>query len=235
MPDVVAYPLSNGGVTLIDAEDLPKIKGHKWYQHMGYARARVAHGELHMSHMIMPCPDGMFIDHINRNKLDNRKANLRVVTRSQNNANRSSFKNSTSVYKGVHWNKKSGLWEATIKKDGHQISLGMFDNEVAAASAYNANARKIWGEYAVLNDIEEVDYRKLRCFKKSANPQSRYLGVTKHSCGKWTARLTVDGKRKTLGYFTREEDAAKAYNDAYVFYTGKEAPNVIEEKTELND
>lgn len=229
MPDgSIAYPLANGGVTVIDIEDLPKLRGHKWYQHMGYARARVSHGELHLSHVIMPCPSGFFIDHINRNKLDNRKANLRIVTRSQNNANRSSFRNSSSRFKGVHWNKKSCLWEAAIKKDHHTITLGMYEEEIAAASAYNAYARKLWGEYAVLNDIVEVDYRQKRYFRKSANPQSRFLGVSKHKSGKWTARLTMNGKRVTIGYFNSEEEAAEAYNKAYVAYTRREAPNVIE-------
>lgn len=230
MPEnIIEYPLSNGGVTLIDAEDLPKLQGHKWYQHMGYARARKPHGEIHLSHIIMPCPKGFFIDHINRNKLDNRKSNLRIATRSENNANRSSFKNTSSRYKGVHWNKQSGFWEAAIRKNNKTITLGMYENEIAAASAYNAYARKLWGEYAVLNDIEEVDYRKLRHFKKSANPQSKFMGVTKHCCGKWISRITVNGKRKILGYFEQEKDATEAFNKAYVMYKGKEAPNVIDD------
>lgn len=235
MPDTIAFPLANGGETLIDADDLPKLKGHIWYQHMGYARARAPHGEIHMSHVILPCPDGMFIDHINRNKLDNRKANLRIATRSQNNANRRSFKNSSSIYKGVHWNKKSGLWEAAIRKNNRTITLGMYEDEIAAASAYNAYARKLWGEFAVLNDIEEVDFRKMRYFKKSANPQSKYLGVSRHVGGKWIARLTMNGKRELLGYFRTEEEAAVAFNCAYVSYTGKEAPNVIEEKPDSKE
>ena len=224
---VFAYPLTNGGTTLIDAEDISKLQGYSWYQHMGYARARAPEGEIHLSHVILPCPDGFFIDHINRDKLDNRKANLRVATRSQNNANRRSFDNSTSKYKGVHWNKKSGLWEATIRKHGQQVSLGMYEDEIAAASAYNDSARQIWGEYAVLNDIDEVDYKKMRHFRKTLKPHSRYLGVSRHVSGKWVARLTMNGRRKTLGYFQTEVEAAVAFNRAYTEYTGKEAPNAV--------
>ena len=225
MGNTIQYPLRNGGFTLIDAEDLPMLSGHTWYQHCGYARARGSDGEIHLSHLILPCPDGYEVDHINRNKLDNRKENLRIVTRSENCANRGSFSFSSSKYKGVHWSKKSGRWEAAIKKDGKQMYLGSFDDEIAAASAYNHFARELWGEYAVLNDIEEVDYRIARHFRPSKH--SRYLGVTKHANGKWTARLTIDGKRKTLGYYPTEVDAALAFNDAYISEKGGIAPNVI--------
>lgn len=212
---------------MIDTEDLPKLQGHKWYQHMGYARARGTDGEIHLSHVILPCPEGYFVDHINRDKLDNRKSNLRIATRSENNANRRSFKNSTSQYKGVHWNKKSSLWEAAIRKEGKQVSLGMYESELAAASAYNDYARKLWGDFAVLNDIKEVDYKRMRRFRKTSKAHSRFLGVSRHVNGKWVSRLTMNGKRKTVGYFNSEEEAAEAFNKVYVDYTGKEAPNVI--------
>ena len=179
-----------------------------------------------MSHLILPCPPGLEVDHINRDKLDNRKSNLRLVTRSQNCANRGNFKNSRSKYKGVRWNKKMGLWEAAIRKDGVITTIGAFDDEVAAASAYNEYARKLWGEYAVLNDIVEVDFRRMRHLK-SPNARSRFLGVTRRKNGKWVARLTINGKRESLGYYDSEEDAARVFNEAYVKYKGKEAPNVI--------
>ena len=181
-----------------------------------------------MSHIICPCPAGFEVDHINRNKLDNRKSNLRIATRSENCANRGSFQESSSKYKGVHWSKKTGRWEVAIRKDGKQIYIGGFDDEIAAASAYNNYARKLWGDFAVLNDIEEVDYRSLRHLRPSKH--SRYLGVTKHHNGKWTARLTIEGKRKTLGYFDTETEAAIAFNQAYVATKGKDAPNVIKSK-----
>ena len=84
----------------------------------------------------------------------------------------------------------------------------------------------MWGEHAVLNDIEEVDFRRMRHLK-SPNAQSRFRGVTRRKNGKWVARLTINGKRESLGYYDSEEDAARAFNEAYVKYKGKEAPNVI--------
>lgn len=84
----------------------------------------------------------------------------------------------------------------------------------------------MWGEYANLNDIKEVDYRKARHLKPE-NSRSRFRGVTWHKCGKWVARLTMNGKRKVLGYFSSEEEAALAFNKAYEEYTGREGPNAI--------
>ena len=232
MPDTMIVPLTMGKVALIDEEDYPKLAGYHWTYHCGYARASdydtKTHKRkaVHMSHLILPCPPGLEVDHINRNKLDNRKANLRLVTRSQNCANRGKFKNSKSKYKGVRWNKKMGLWEAAIRKEGIIKTIGAFDDEIAAASAYNEYAREMWGEYAVLNDIEEVDFRRMRHLK-SPKAQSRFRGITRRKNGKWVARLTINGKRESLGYYDFEEDAARAFNEAYVKYKGKEAPNVI--------
>lgn len=228
----VEIPLTQGKTTIIDAADYEKVAPYKWMFHCGYVQSseydpatRKRHA-VHMSHVILPCPDGMFVDHINRNKLDNRRCNLRIVTRSQNNANRCSFSNSRSQYKGVVKSKKTGWWEAAIRKEGKQISLGSYETEIAAASAYNDYARRMWGEYAVLNEIDEVDYRRLRHLK-GKNCSSIYRGVNLRKDGKWVARITLDGKRRSLGYFDNEIDAAKAYNAAYENFYGREAPNYV--------
>lgn len=228
----VEIPLTRGKTAIIDARDIEKVAPYKWIFHAGYARSskydsqRKKNRSIHMSHVILPCPEGMFIDHINRNKLDNRRCNLRIVTRSQNNANRRSFVNSKSQYKGVVKSKKTGRWEAAIRKDGKQISLGSYETEIAAASAYNDYARKMWGEYALLNDIEEVDYRSQRHLK-SKKCGSIYRGVCLRKNGKWAARITLEGKRISLGYFDEEIEAAKAYNAAYEKFYGREGPNNV--------
>ena len=230
----VEIPLTQGKTAIIDASDIEKVTPYKWMFHGGYARSSKYNPKtrknysIHMSHVILPCPDGMFIDHINRNKLDNRRCNLRVVTRSQNNANRRCFSNSKSQYKGVLRSKKTGWWEAAIRKDGKQISLGSYETEIAAASAYNDYARRMWGEYAVLNEIDEVDYRSLRHLK-GKGCKSIYRGVTLRKSGKWVARITLDGKRQSLGYFDDEVEAAKAYNAAYENFYGREGPNDVGE------
>ena len=93
---------------------------------------------------------GKQVDHINRNKLDNRFANLRICSPSQNNWNCGvKRKNNTSGFKGVSKYKKK--WVATIQANREHIHIGYFKNKVKAAKAYNQAALKYHGEFAGLN------------------------------------------------------------------------------------
>lgn len=87
------------------------------------------------------------IDHINGEKADNRFANLREATSSQNKANRGPQSNNTSGYKGVSWHKHSRRWAAQIHKDGRRISLGYYPTPEAAHSAYVKAAHEHHGEF----------------------------------------------------------------------------------------
>lgn len=103
-------------------------------------------------------PKGMVMDHINRNGLDNRKENLREVSVSQNCANRrgwsSSSSSSSSRYKGVRL-LQSGSWQVRIGAGGRTYTA-TFDCEHEAALAYNEKALELWGEYALLNEVETL-------------------------------------------------------------------------------
>jgi len=107
---------------------------------------------------VCPAAPGLEVDHINRNKLDNRRENLRECTRSQNSMNKgkmvSEKRQFKSKYKGVCRNK--GLWRARIYKDAKQISLGYFDTEEEAARAYDNKAYELFGNFAALNFPREV-------------------------------------------------------------------------------
>lgn len=85
------------------------------------------------------------IDHINRIRDDNRIANLRPATRSQNQANRSLQANNTSGFKGVVFHKQIGKWVARIGKQ----HIGTFDSAYDAATAYAATATRLYGEYGI--------------------------------------------------------------------------------------
>jgi hypothetical protein len=100
--------------------------------------------------------DAKYVDHINRNSLDNRRENLRSITPTQNSQNAKKRKKpSTSKFKGVHWHKRSRTWYATITTDYKQNHLGSFKVEEDAAKAYNEAAIKYFGEFAVLNTLGE--------------------------------------------------------------------------------
>lgn len=91
---------------------------------------------------------GFDIDHINGNRQDNRIANLRPASRSQNMANTPKRASNTSGVKGVHWSSRSRRWIARVMKDGKQIHLGTFKDLSDAAEAYAAGATVAFGEFA---------------------------------------------------------------------------------------
>lgn len=103
----------------------------------------------------MQAPKGMVVDHINHNGLDNRKANLRIATFSENRRNSRKAKDTSSKYKGVSWHKNNKKWHAGININGRRKHLGSFDDEIQAAKAYDEVARKYHGEFSSLN-FEEV-------------------------------------------------------------------------------
>lgn len=94
-------------------------------------------------------PPGMDVDHINRDKLDNRPENLRLATTAQNRANIGKQRNNSTGYKGVFLDK--GKFRAKIKSNGTQRFLGSYGTAEAAAAAYDNAALAAFGEYAMTN------------------------------------------------------------------------------------
>jgi hypothetical protein len=103
-----------------------------------------------------PIAGKLEIDHINKNRLDNRKKNLRFCTRSENLYNKTTNKNNTSGYKGVVWDNQRRKWCASISIERRRINLGFFQNKEEAAKVYNEAALKYHGEFASVNDISKI-------------------------------------------------------------------------------
>jgi len=152
--DIAKIPLginAKQGYAIVDKEDA-WVDKQKWsLSKRGYpATGRGA--TLH--HAIMGKPEkGMCVDHINRDRLDCRKENLRFVSYSENAQNISKQKNNTSGYRGVTKIKPSGRWHAMVKVNYKNIHLGNFIDKEEAARAYNKAAKQYFGEFAVLNEV----------------------------------------------------------------------------------
>ena len=130
------------------AGSLNKITGY--YTISINNKAHLTHRLIYLyHHEFLP----KFLDHIDRNRSNNKIENLREVTLSQNNRNSKPSKNSLSEYKGVSWDKKINKWIAQIKYQNKNIGLGSFDNEIEAALTYNTKATELFKEYAYLNNI----------------------------------------------------------------------------------
>jgi hypothetical protein len=144
--------------TIIDLEDYNSIKYYKWYlDNYGYVASTKTNTyikkKIYLSRLILNISKGMNVDHKSGNKLDNRKENLRIVTRSQNAMNRKLAKDNTSGYKGVFWDKQNKKWRARIGTNNKRINLGSFNDIKNAAIAYNEAALKYHGEFANLNKL----------------------------------------------------------------------------------
>lgn len=173
----IEIPLTQGQIALIDDEDYDliskfkwhyKVKSKKWH-HSGYAAhtiysvkdGKCRYDTLFMHQLLIECPDGTEPDHKNGNGLDNRRSNLRIATKQQNNWNKSSIApKKRSKYKGVY-RRSTNSWCAYIGGDNKKPKhIGCFPTELDAARAYNVEATKRFGEFARLNILEETDEDK---------------------------------------------------------------------------
>jgi hypothetical protein len=102
-----------------------------------------------MHRVILNTPDGMKTDHINNDKLDNRRCNLRVCTDAQNMRNRGKQANNTSGYKGVFWSIPAGRWRAQIRLNRKSIHLGLFYSKEEAYEKYKKAEKEYFGEFAI--------------------------------------------------------------------------------------
>lgn len=119
------------------------------FEYLGGGRTQKRQRKIYLHSVIAPdCTD-----HINGNGLDNRKANLRPATRSQNGANSRLSSRSTSGYKGVSYDRARGSWKAQIGFRGENRFLGRYPTAEQAAAAYDAAAQELFGAYARTNQI----------------------------------------------------------------------------------
>jgi hypothetical protein len=102
---------------------------------------------LWMHLFIMPHPEGMETDHINMNRLDNRRSNLRVCTPAQNHYNKKAQSNSKSGIRGVSWSSRLSKWVVHICKQRQVVYLGIFTDIGEAIDVYDKKAMELYGEF----------------------------------------------------------------------------------------
>lgn len=149
---------SNHHRAIVDDADFRRFGHLKWRAmkpkngRMYVVRRSGAKEMYYLHRCIMNVTDSKIdVDHKDRNGLNCRKQNLRLCTRSLNNANSIKQKNTTSQFKGVSWFKPAKMWRAYIGYGGKRFWLGYFHDEKQAARTYDAAAKKYFGDFARLN------------------------------------------------------------------------------------
>jgi hypothetical protein len=152
-------PLGKEKMAIVDEGYYDHLMQWNWHiSALGYAirffRQNGKPKVIWMHREILKTRTGMQTDHINRNRLDNRKSNLRECSPTQNQGNRWKSKQAkTSKFKGVYWSKAQNRFAAYGREGEKNKRLGSFRSEIEAAKAYNRWAADYFGKFAQLNPV----------------------------------------------------------------------------------
>ena len=143
---------------LVDKDDYSECKEYTWgTDGHGYIQASLGIEYnckmIYLHRLVAKTPKDSYTDHVNGNKLDNRKCNLRICTCAENGRNSRIKTNRSSKFKGVHLDKKWNKWVVRIRTDTGRIVVGSFYDEIEAAKAYDLAAIKYHGSFAKTNTM----------------------------------------------------------------------------------
>lgn len=152
-------PLTQNTFALVDDDDFKNICKYKWFYAEGYAKRNRRIGDeslskiIPMQRQIMSCYSSLLVDHIDGNRLNNTRSNLRICTDSENRRNVSINSCNKCGFKGVRniGALRAKPWRAEIKIKGKSVHLGTFFDRRTAALKYDQAAEKLYGEFAKLN------------------------------------------------------------------------------------
>jgi hypothetical protein len=205
---------------LVDDDKWHELKQYKCYFDGEYCSITVKNILIKMHIYIMgKSVDKLIIDHINKDKCDNRKINLRYNDSSGNIHNQNKLDGTTSIYKGVSKSKIN--WVSNISKNNETYRLGTYKTELEAAISYNIKAKELYGEFANLNDISKDDYdnyydeviKTMNNVKRrnSTTNASKFIGVTLKN-NNYIGTIIKNKIYYYLGQYHIEIKAAIAYN-----------------------
>lgn len=211
-------------MTSIDLEDVEEVSNTVWWINWnGYIEGNINKKRTLLHRHIMKPSDQEEVDHIDDElygdkKLDNRRQNLRICNRSENNMNRNRNRNkSTSIYKDVFENDISH-YRVVINGENY----GTYSNEVAAANAYNYYVKDIHGDFAFYMDtrfMEKEEWMNSRRYLtspntiKSSTNTSGYAGI-RFNRNRWQVSISIEGAEFYIGRFTEKKEAIKTRNKA---------------------
>jgi hypothetical protein len=153
--DIAYVPLTQGYEAVIDADDVALVEGWNWCAcvvgRMVYA-VRTNNSDprrrlIHLHRAVMGNPEGLVVDHIDCDGLNNRRGNLRLATTAQNQHNSRAHKDNSSGFKGVYWCNSNQKWGASIQVNRKRRYLGSFVTPEEAHAAYCAASSKMHGEF----------------------------------------------------------------------------------------
>lgn len=151
--------MGKGNVALVDDEDYERLYKHKWHLHSaGYATNwGTINGYMHRF-ILGITGRSKVVDHINGDKLDNRKINLRICSHSRNMNHRVKLsRNNTSGFIGIYWNKQKQKWNAQLDKDGKTYHFGFFNKKEDAIVMYKQESVKLLGTFAATISHEVIE------------------------------------------------------------------------------
>ena len=224
--------LTCGVEVKVDIEDSEFVSGAGWKFTNGYILGTKKYKGQQLHRLIMNPPDGVLVDHILHDTLDNRKCKLRLCTQKENVRNRRKLKVASSNYKGVTTNSNGRGYNASITIDGEKILLGVFSGSEEAALIYDSAARYHFEEFACTNfdgtDAESCDaIRDKYITKREVKHKQEYIGSSyrekEKAKNKYAASIHLKGKSVHITNCLTSEEAARIHDACAKYYFGDKA------------
>lgn len=148
--------LGNGKQFLFDECDIDKVEAYSWFiNRYGYPAVKHKGKTILFHRLITDAPKGIDVDHLNGNRFDNRRCNLRLATRSQNMMNRV-YAKGKSGHRNVFWQSGCNMWEVCTTQNGEKVFRKFYKNLDEACRVAEEKHKEIFGEYSIYNSREEA-------------------------------------------------------------------------------